>query len=712
MASPQMEPVTDEAESPKADLGIWMTPADSGVEEMAVPDEEPPNILITKIQFLLTKAPSNDSIPKMLQNLMKAAFPNGEAAIYPLVSNPDHPAITADQINKHSLGKYFDAWSHSKGLDVTMRVTLPVSLTKFKRTHKDLWKYLQDKSIFWHEDALAYAKEQSTPVFLYGVPTDGLNLKELALQLANQCNLEGIPFRLHVGNGAWKDAKSRVILVTCAKRDEKTVTHCLFDGLNRPIKDEAWRASPFPRVKPMTTRPIANHRLCKVTGIINALNDQAEIIKNCMKVSYTQLGGLDTVIKQPNGDAASLRKVFYTLSKEGKQTVFNIYRTGPGRVIFMINKHHIHDFTQKLERIFDSLQEQGYSSFETITGYQDRPRRPSDPTLFPEHIASYIADMNMNRSRVVPPASPMTNLTSRTAWPALVPKTSERIQQTSSASRKPAWQLPKLTQAQLDPIMEENTPDDEMKGSGDEMKESPPTPQAQSNWMPNILTDSNKWSDEKTQELQAANQRIARLEEELMTAKLKTAEIIKEVIDLHTAVSSINTKVDYLKQGIDNNFHDLELRISKQFGKIDEKFVLFQTTMEQFEDKMDDKFHQLQKRKDMEERKDAEDLNSIARQLVFSLGKSEGTPIRKSKPKKVREGPSPILQRGLSLFRFDSRAVPIATSEKETDSQADNSRLEVQDNSSFEVQDNSSLEVQNREGETPTGGQTGPPLSI
>jgi len=689
-----MEPVPDEAEGPTADLGIWLTPADSGVEEMTVPAAETPEILITKIQFILNKAPNNDSVPKMLQSLMKVAFPNGEAAIYPLDTSIDYPAITAGQVNKSSLEKYFDAWSHSKGLNVTLRVSIPNSLSKFKRANKELWKYLQDKSIFWHEDALAYAKEQSTPVFLYGVPTDGLNLKELALQIASQCGLEGTPFKLHAGNASWKETKSRVILVTCAKQDEKKVTNHIFDGLTKSVlKDETWRASPFPRIKPMTTRPIANHRLCKVTGIINALNDQAENIKTGMKVSYTQLGGLDMDIKQPNGDAVSLRKVFYSLSKDGKQTVYNIYRTGPGRVIFMINKHHIQDFTQKLELIFDSLQSQGYTSFEPITGYQDRPRRPSDPKLFPEHIANYMAEMNTDRSKVAPPVPPMKESTPSTEWPALVPKAQtvpERTQPTRSVNRHPAWQSPKPPK--MDTIVEDTIAEEATPGDG--MTETHPTPQAQENWMPQALTDTHQWSDDKSKELETANRRLARLEEELIAAKAKTANMTQEFIDLNKKISFLDSKIDNLTEGIRNYVDETEEKTKEQYRKIDVRLAHSQKHMESLDSKLDalaEKIHLLYKRKE------AEDLNPNEKQLVVYSDTTEETPVKKSKPKKARGSNSPLLQRGLSLFGFDSNALSIEASDKENDSPQG---------------ENTSSEFQISEAETLAGGLAGLPLSI
>jgi len=70
--------------------------------------------------------------------------------------------------------------------------------------------------------------------------------------------------------------------------------------------------------------------------------------------------------------------------------IHGVVTTSPGRILVSMNKTNTTETLQKLEKLFTQFGMMDPKVLENITGYQDRPRRPGDPTLVNPQAQAYI----------------------------------------------------------------------------------------------------------------------------------------------------------------------------------------------------------------------------------------------------------------------------------------------------------------------------------
>jgi len=371
--------------------------------------EDPPNPLVngggnpqsigsgilTKLDCVFKDTPGNDVLPviKRLSALFQVSF-GREACILPYDPQANLGPITAQQfgrLTKESLPSYYPFTIKGTVVNGILRITIPASSTflQWKRETAGLFDHLVKHETYWKTETLADI-QRSTPIFLTGVPVDGANLEELSTMVAKQCSLD--PKSISLRTGRLKRMKggtatyTKCILLDCPTSNEKQVAKAVMDGLSLPLVDPEFSSYPISRCRPMTMKP-GLYRACGASHYKAALEYQDKFLISLTTIAWIQLNGLENKILT-NGKQRSIRDIIYNMQVQGEHVVHMVNQTHPGRVLFMVNTSHKEVFNTRMEYLFYSIAKT--ANLANLTGFQDKPRRPTDPALFPHQTNSYL----------------------------------------------------------------------------------------------------------------------------------------------------------------------------------------------------------------------------------------------------------------------------------------------------------------------------------
>lgn len=370
-------------------------------------------IITTKLTILNPSKITRDSIV----NIINETINKSNSSFYLLDQGEAYtPAIGAlkDDESLPSYYKYASTKHRTVGI---LRIGIPIEQTfpQWKRSCTGLIAHLQAKQIYWEETTLESTAIRA-PLFLYGIPTTGINLSDLHQMLKIQCNILN-PFSLRVTTIKENDIAATCILVECDRANVKHVTESIFHGLlNSPMKNRAFTNHPISRAKPMTLAAgVPFFPSATTDSRVLALSEQEALQKRLVKIAYSNNSNIDIPFLFEGNANSTLRKLIYSLTiSEVKNIVHGIIQTQPGRVLITIDRTHKSEILQKLTQLFKqvdpTIQAQGRSASttnpnntETRQHHSNRETRssrtwPTRPNL--QHAYSPTTDFDHTKNEI------------------------------------------------------------------------------------------------------------------------------------------------------------------------------------------------------------------------------------------------------------------------------------------------------------------------
>jgi hypothetical protein len=331
----------------------WDGPTD--IQEKGGTELVPPSTksVRTRITINPTKEPGRDPVLKTINDLIKTAFGPKMAVIHPLdMASGKTPVKILKQDS--SLLVYFTYTQSPFNNRITgvLGISIPSSLTfsKWKRMTPGLLTYMTSKQIYWEESHLE-STEIRTPLFLYGVPTRGINLSELKMMLQSHCKIEK-QFSLKIRDIKEKGVSASCIIVECDQADIQFITEQMFLGIIRnPIAQDDLIAHPISRITPITLasgQPF--YSTCTKLTRVSALTAQNELNRGLVRIAYTNISSIDNPFLF-RGHQQTLRNLIYNLTINGDKTVHGIVKTAPGRILIAMRANSKIETITKIEKI-------------------------------------------------------------------------------------------------------------------------------------------------------------------------------------------------------------------------------------------------------------------------------------------------------------------------------------------------------------------------
>jgi hypothetical protein len=176
-------------------LKDWDTPTDpqgeEGIKRTVRNSTFTIKTVTTRITFITTTNLSRKIIIKSINELIKTAFGPNKASIYPLDRAGDQTPI--EVLKKETPDKYSTHTASSSNHRTTaiLRIGIPATVTypQWKRATDGLIPLLTTKAMYWEEAHLESISIWA-PLFLYGVPTTGIDIKTLQQMLIDQCDIQ------------------------------------------------------------------------------------------------------------------------------------------------------------------------------------------------------------------------------------------------------------------------------------------------------------------------------------------------------------------------------------------------------------------------------------------------------------------------------------------------------------------------------------------
>jgi len=272
-----------------------------------------------------------------------------------------------------------------------LKVRLPseVSFTKWKREQPALMNHLKEQKIYLASTTLD-SYDTRFLLFLYGVPVTGIDMTDLQKMITVQCTLK-CPIALRITELTEQAITAPCFLIECDSANVQHVTTQVFMGLLSPLKNKQWFSHPISRAKPMTlSSGTPYYPACTKEYRAKALTLQRDLIAQQIRFAFINVGTLDVPFTL-NNESLTLRSILYDrLTIKGEHMIHGVVPTSPGRILISLYKTTATETLQKLDKLFTQLGMSETKTVEKITGYQDRPRRPGDPTLVSPKAQAYI----------------------------------------------------------------------------------------------------------------------------------------------------------------------------------------------------------------------------------------------------------------------------------------------------------------------------------
>ena len=360
---------------------------------------------LTRLVFPLAPRAPTAKLLTRINSLISQAALSKNTCIIPTDHAKDRFIVTGPFKNEQVLSNCFvhkTTRTHIVGL-LKIRLPVDLSFTQWKRDNGSLLQHMQINKIYWTTTSLN-SLDTRTPIFLYDIPSTGIDLQQLHHQITVQCTIE-CPFALRASIVTEQPVTAPCIVVECDATDVQKVTTKMFMGLIKPICNKLWTSHPISRAKPMTlSAGVPFYPTCTKICRLEALTRQRELMAKQIRFAFINVANIDTPFDF-NNEKLTLRDIIYDkLQVKGTRPVHGIVETAQGRILISMDKTKATDTLAKLELLFTTMGQMG-PLLQDITGYADRPRRPNDPTLVHPQASAYIAKLTQSAATTIDKAT-------------------------------------------------------------------------------------------------------------------------------------------------------------------------------------------------------------------------------------------------------------------------------------------------------------------
>jgi hypothetical protein len=336
---------------------------------------------LTELTFVMETKPNANTIEAKVKTLLTALlkdipeFHLTQGLIWPFKKDSKLPPISALKINQcSSIQQYFHFIVNPKSIHGKLRIGLPTNtdLGKLKQTGSPLRGNLTQLKCSWNTTTLE-SLEVTTPIFLYGIPTYGIDLKELTQDFASVCKIDLNQDNIFLQPSQLTRSKTStwVIFLKCAITSAQRIVDSI--ALNLPLAQGTLAPHRLTsRVKAMVLISKYHPELAP-EDIVLAMEEQSKLLKEVQDVTFTDCDSVDKPFIL-NNKQVTLRMVIHELKRKAHTLVHNIRQDTPNTITITIvkEKEHQEIFIDKINNLMKHLKDKGI--LHTLTGYPDIPQ--------------------------------------------------------------------------------------------------------------------------------------------------------------------------------------------------------------------------------------------------------------------------------------------------------------------------------------------------
>jgi hypothetical protein len=335
--------------------------------------------LLTELTFVIDTKLNPSTIEAKVKALLTALlkdtpeFHLTQGLIWPFHKDSNLPPISATKINQcTAILQYFHCTVNPKSIHGKLRIRLPtgVDLPNLKKTGTPLRGNLAQLKCSWNITTLE-SLDTTTPIFLYGIPTWGIDLKELTQDFASACQIDLNQDNIFLLASQLTRAKKTewVIFLKCATSSAQRIVDSI--AANLPLAQQnlaSHRKSS--RIKAMVLLPKYHPELVP-EDILLAIEEQSNLLKELHEVTYTDCDSVDTPFIL-NQRQVTLREVIHDFKRETFPLVHNIRQETANSISISIVKEHQAIFMAQLDGIMNHLK--GKGMLWSLTGHTEIPQ--------------------------------------------------------------------------------------------------------------------------------------------------------------------------------------------------------------------------------------------------------------------------------------------------------------------------------------------------
>ena len=354
---------------------------------------------LTDLKFITDKLPNSSNIEEKLVKDIKdifqsvVEFKGHPQLLWPFDQESALPPIPFTDLNKRNVSSYYHYEASHNQIQGKLRISIPpiTNMGKLKMTGSPLLTTLAKHRAYWFITTLE-TTDNASPLFIYGIPTKGVEIKELTNDIAKYCNLDTTktPFFLKVSNYTYKKVTTSVIQLQCQLSSAQHILDNIAKHLPSIQAQMTSSTKTISRIKCM----VLEHRFHKCIDLEvkrQALLEQKALMDNLDKLNFMGFTNIDTPFPTVQGHK-TVREILYHLKRDGRVIVHNIqiHPTIDKIAIWTTKDNDDKVYLQNiLKKLFDSLEANGDLLQET--GSNQRPRRPTDPALAQPETRAYFA---------------------------------------------------------------------------------------------------------------------------------------------------------------------------------------------------------------------------------------------------------------------------------------------------------------------------------
>lgn len=321
---------------------------------------------LTELKFIVDKPPNCGTLDTKCRQLLQKLFKDTGVldpkikCIFPIDANSSKPPISMDMlVNKGDVNTYLPHQATDKYILCKMNVILPTQRTlgQLKAPGTLQKQNLESMKAFWTTTKLQ-SFHVETPLFLFNLPVEGIDLDDMATLLAKVCKIDTDkhPIFLQAGNRSMQKVTARVIFLKCLVTSAETVIDLIMEHLPTYQRTTQDFSHPITRAQVMLMSK-KYHRTHDTKNIVVALEAQRRFLSNIETLVYLQGKPPDEPFLI-NGQTKTLRQVLHGLTYGHKHIVHNIVYQEPNKLKITITKTNDVKsyFSNTLQKIVEHLE--------------------------------------------------------------------------------------------------------------------------------------------------------------------------------------------------------------------------------------------------------------------------------------------------------------------------------------------------------------------
>ena len=334
---------------------------------------------LTELTFLMDIKPNPSTIEAKVKTLLTALlkgtpeFHLTQELIWPFHKDSNLKPISAMKITQCSaIQQYFHFTASTKSIHGKLRIGFPThtDLGKLKQIGSPLRGNLIQLKCSWNTTTLE-SLDVTTPVFLYGIPTRGTDLKELTQDFASACEIDLNEDNIFLQASQLTRSKKTawVIFLKCATASAQRIVDSI--AANLPLAQE--NLAPHiltSRVKAMVLLSKYHNEL-EPDDILFAIEEQSNLLNELHEVTFTDCDSVDKPFIL-NRRQVTLRTIIHDFKRGTLSIVHNIRQETTTTISITILKEHQAILMAKFQSIMEHLQSKGMLL--SLTGHLEIPQ--------------------------------------------------------------------------------------------------------------------------------------------------------------------------------------------------------------------------------------------------------------------------------------------------------------------------------------------------